>query len=118
MAILSETWKIWHQADLSATTWDYATAIPNSTWAEVWIQLCERGSAAGTYRVALRNAGAALADDHYVRYDVVLAALGVPEIGPFMVGPKTIIGVYSANADVSVTIHGKFKLKAADIISP
>jgi hypothetical protein len=51
-------------------------AVPSSTSAVVsTITVCNRASAARTYRIAIKPAtGTTLADEHYIAYDVAIAA--------------------------------------------
>ena len=108
----------WFQQDMSATTVHSAAAIPSNTWAKVTIQFCDLGASAGTVRVAISPAGAALAAEHYIYYDYVLASAGIVTIKDVDVQPRAVIRVYSANADVTCNIWGEFKEKTTSLISP
>lgn len=93
------------QAAPAATT--VATLHTAGQPAFAQIIVCNRSSTPATYRVALRKAGATLADQHYVAYDAPLkgnetrtlsftAALAVTDV----------ISVYASTANVSFTAQG------------
>ena len=49
--------------------------VPASTSAVLsTLTVCNRGSAVATYRIAVRPAGAAIANQHYIVFDSVIAA--------------------------------------------
>lgn len=67
-------YKVLGQVATAATTDTTLYTVPSATQVVVSsIVVCNRGSAA-TYRIALRPNGATLANEHYLAYDVTVAA--------------------------------------------
>ena len=72
---MSETLKVLGQSAPAATTDTNIYTVPTSRAAVVSsLTVCNRNAAEGTFRVAVRPAGAAIADQHYSYYDATLAA--------------------------------------------
>lgn len=69
------TYKVLGQSAPSATTATTLYTVPSATSAIVsTINICNRSSSADTFRIAVRPAGAALANSHYLAYDVSIPA--------------------------------------------
>ena len=67
------TYKVLGQSNPSATTATTLYTVPSATASIVsTVTICNQTATAGTYRVAVRPAGASLAAQHYVAYDVSL----------------------------------------------
>jgi hypothetical protein len=60
----------------AATTMEELYAVPSSTSAVVsTITICNRSTSSRTYRIAIKpTTGTTLADEHYIAYDVPIAA--------------------------------------------
>ena len=71
------------------------------------ITVANRSAAAKTYRIAIRPAGATLANQHYIAYDVPVAA---NDTTPLTLGitltATDVITVYASTADLSFGIFG------------
>lgn len=71
------------------------------------ITVCNRSATARTYRIAVRPAGATLANQHYIAYDVTVAA---NDTTPLTLGitlqATDVITVYASTADLSFGIFG------------
>jgi len=68
-------YKVLGQSAPSATTDTTLYTVPASTSAVVsTISVCNRDTGSGTFRIAIRPAGASIANQHYVVYDAALAA--------------------------------------------
>jgi hypothetical protein len=71
------------------------------------IVVCNRSGSVTTYRIAVRPAGAAIADEHFLAHDVVVGAadsttltLGVT------LSASDVITVYSLTTDLSFSVFG------------
>ena len=71
------------------------------------ITVANRSSSSTTYRIAIRPAGATLANQHYIAYDVTLLAndTTVLTIGVTLAATD-VVTVYASTADLSFNIFG------------
>ena len=105
---MASTYKVLAQSAPSATTNTDAYTVGSGKSAVVsTITVCNRSASAATYRIAIRPLGATLANQHYIAYDVALAAndttaltLGVT------LGATDVVTVYASTADLSFGIFG------------
>lgn len=71
------------------------------------ITVANRAATAATYRIAIRPAGATLANQHYIAYDVAVAA---NDTTPITVGVSLqatdVVTVYASTANLSFGIFG------------
>ncbi len=105
---MATTYKVLGQSAPSATTDTTLYTVPASTQAVVSsIIVCNRSATAITYRVAVRPAGAAIANQHYVAYDVALAANdSVALTLGLTIDATDVITVRASTADSSVSAYG------------
>ena len=80
--------------------------VPQKTLATVRVLIANRGAGTPGYRVAVRPLGAAIANQHYIAFDVALAANGKDNTTPFEVGETDIVTVRATDANVSFTVTG------------
>ncbi len=60
-----------------------------------------------TYRVAAQQAGAALANQHYLAYDAPIAALDTVALSlGITLGNTDVISVYTSNSNLSFSVFG------------
>jgi len=105
---MASTYKVLAQSAPSATTNTDAYTVGSGKTAVVsTITVCNRSAVAVTYRIAIRPLGATIANQHYIAYDVALAAndttaltLGVT------LGSTDVVTVYASTADLSFGIFG------------
>lgn len=72
---MPSSYKVLGQSAPSATTDTTLYTVPSATDTVVsTITVSNRGSASGTFRIAVRPAGAAIANQHYVVFDAPCAA--------------------------------------------
>ena len=72
---MATTYKVLGQSAPSATTNTNLYTVPADTQTVVSsIVIANRNSASATYRIAVRPAGATLANQHYIAFDVSAAA--------------------------------------------
>lgn len=96
------------QSNPSATTATTLYTVPSSTSTVVsTISVCNQASTAGTFRIAVRPAGAALAAQHYVAYDTPIAAndtialtLGIT------LATTDVLTIYASSATMSFHAYG------------
>ena len=71
------------------------------------LSICNRSATATSFRVAIRPAGAAVADEHYLYHDMPLAGNDtfVATIG-FTLAATDVVSVYAALATLSFQVFG------------
>jgi hypothetical protein len=71
------------------------------------VVICNRGAAAGSFRIAVRPNGNALANQHYIAYDSPI--LGNETVS-FSIGMTVdaddLVVVYASSADMTFTLFG------------
>lgn len=105
---MTETIKVLGQSAPSATTLTTLYTVPGSTSTVVsTVTACNRASTVATFRVAVRPAGAAIANQHYLYYDVSLpgnstfaATIGVT------LATTDVVSVYASSANLSFNLFG------------
>lgn len=106
---MASNYKVLGQAALTAETNTDVYTVPSATQAVVsTIVIANRDSSANTFRIAVRPAGATIANEHYIAYDVAIPAndsttltLGVT------LGATDILTVYGgASSALSANIFG------------
>ena len=105
---MATTYKVLGQSALSATTnTDVYTVGAGKQAVVSSITICNRGALAATYRIAVRPDGAALANQHYIVYDVAIAAndTTVLTIG-LTLGDTDVVTAYASTANLSIGVFG------------
>lgn len=104
---MANTYKILGQVSPSATTATTAYTVGAGKSAVVnTIAVCNRG-AAGSFRIAVRPAGATLANQHYVVYDTAIGANDTINPGlTLSLSATDVVTVYASSADFSFTLSG------------
>ena len=105
---MATTYKVLGQSNPSATTATTLYTVPASTQAVVsTIVIANLTSTAATFRIAVRVAGAALANSQYVAYDITVGAsdstaltLGVT------LNATDVLTVYASTANLTFTAFG------------
>lgn len=105
---MATAYKVLGQSAPSATTATTLYTVPSATETVVsTIVIANRAASAGSYRIAIRPDGATLANEHYLAYDVAIAAndstaltLGIT------INASDVITVYASSADMSFTAFG------------
>ena len=105
---MAETIKVLGQSAPAATTPANVYTVPSATSAVVsTIVIANRAATAGSFRLSVRPAGATQANEHYLAYDVPIAAndsttltLGIT------VDATDVITVYASSADMSFNVFG------------
>ena len=105
---MATTYKVLGQSNPSATTATSLYTVPSATSTVVsTITVCNQASTAGSFRIAIRPAGASLAAQHYVAYDTPIAAndtialtLGVT------LATTDVVTIYASSASMSFNAYG------------
>lgn len=101
-------YKVLGQSAPSATTATTLYTVPAATSAVISsIVIANRDTTAGTYRIAIRPGGAALANQHYIAYDVTVGASDstVLTLG-ITLATTDVITVYASSANQSFSAYG------------
>lgn len=102
------TYKVLGQSNPSATTATSLYTVPSSTSAVCsTITICNQAGTAGTFRIAVRPAGATLSAEHYIAYDTSIPANDVltMTIG-ITLATTDVITVYASSANMSFNLFG------------
>jgi hypothetical protein len=105
---MANAYKVLGQSAPAATTATALYTVPAATEAVVsTIVIANRAATAGSFRLSVRPNGATQADEHYLAYDVPIAAndsttltLGIT------VDATDVITVYASSADMSFNVFG------------
>jgi glucose-6-phosphate dehydrogenase assembly protein OpcA len=101
-------YKVLGQSNPSATTATSLYTVPSATSTVVsTITVCNQSSSAGTYRIAVRPAGASLAAQHYLAYDVAIAGNDTTALTlGITLATTDVITVYASSASMSFSAFG------------
>jgi hypothetical protein len=105
---MAYAYKVLAQSAPSATTNTDVYTVGSGKQAIVSsITVANRSANSTTYRIAIRPAGATLANQHYIAYDVALAAndTTILTIGVTLAATD-VVTVYASTADLSFNIFG------------
>lgn len=105
---MATTYKVLGQVNPSATTATTAYTVPSATEAIIsTITVANLGASAATYRIAIRPDGEALANKHYVAYDVTVGALDTTTITlGITLNASDVVTVYASTATMAFNIFG------------
>jgi len=101
-------YKVLGQSNPAATTAANLYTVPSATEAIVsTISVCNKGSTSATFRIAVRPAGATLANEHYIAYDVAITGNNSTFITVGITLAATdIITIYSSTSTISFSAFG------------
>ena len=105
---MATTYKVLAQSAPTATTDTNAYTVPSSTSAVVsTIVVANRAASPATYRIAVRPAGATLANQHYIAFDLNVGdsdsttlTLGIT------LATTDVVTVYASTANLSFNVFG------------
>jgi glucose-6-phosphate dehydrogenase assembly protein OpcA len=102
------TYKVLGQSAPSATTLTTLYTVPASTSTVVsTITIANLANASATFRIAVRPAGASIANQHYIAYDVTIAALDTLTLTLGVTLATTdVISVYASTATMAFAAYG------------
>ena len=106
---MASAFSVLGQVNPAATTLTTLYTVPASTQAVCsTLVVCNQGGGAGTFRVAVRPAGAVVAAKHYLAYDTAIAANAVVT---FTIGitleATDIVSVYASSTTMSFSLFGQ-----------
>jgi glucose-6-phosphate dehydrogenase assembly protein OpcA len=105
---MAEIFKILGQSAPAATTNTSLYTVPAATNAVVsTIVVANRSATAATYRIAIRPNGAALANSHYIAFDVTVGGSDSTNLTlGLTLNAGDIVTVYSGNANLTFSAFG------------
>jgi hypothetical protein len=105
---MAYTYKVLAQSAPSATTNTDVYTVGSGKQAIVsTITVANRSASARSYRIAVRPAGASIADEHYIAYDVIVGANDTIALTLGITLTATdVVTVYASTADLSFGIFG------------
>ena len=105
---MANAYKVLGNINPSATTATTLYTVPSSTSTIVsTLNICNKAATAGTFRIAVRPAGAALAATQYVAYDTAIPANDSIALTIGMTLATTdVITVYASSASMSFIAFG------------
>ena len=105
---MATNYKVLGQSAPSATTATTLYTVPSATEAVIsTIFVCNRGTDAATYRIAVRPNGATLANEHYIAYNVLILGSTSTAITVGVTMDATdVLTVYASSADLSFNVFG------------
>lgn len=105
---MATTYKVLGQSAPSATTNTDVYTVPAATTAVLsTIVVANRAATSATYRIAVRPDGAALANQHYIAYDVTVGASDSTTITLGITMDATdVLTVYASTANLSFNVFG------------
>jgi glucose-6-phosphate dehydrogenase assembly protein OpcA len=105
---MATTYKVLGQSNPSATTATTLYTVPSATQAVVsTIVIANLAATSATFRIAVRVAGATLANSQYVAYDVTVGASDSTALTlGITLGAADVVTVYASTANLTFTAFG------------
>jgi hypothetical protein len=105
---MAYTYKVLAQSAPSAVTnTDIYTVGSGKTSIISTMTVCNRGTSSATYRIAVRPAGATLANQHYIAYDAVVAGNDTTALTiGLTVSASDVVTIYTSSANISFGLFG------------
>jgi glucose-6-phosphate dehydrogenase assembly protein OpcA len=105
---MANVYKVLAQSNPSATTATTLYTVPSSTSSVIsTITVCNQAASAGSFRIAVRPAGATLEAKHYVAYDVAIAANDTTALTLGLTLATTdVVTIYASSATMSFNAYG------------
>lgn len=102
------TYKVLGQSNPAATTATTLYTVPSSTSTVCsTITICNQSATAGTFRVAIRPAGATLAAEHYISYDTTVPGNDTVSLTiGITLAATDVITVYASSTSISFNLFG------------
>jgi hypothetical protein len=104
---MATTYKVLGQSNPAATTATTLYTVPSATSTVVSTLVVANLGISGTYRIAIRPAGATLANQHYISYDGALNAndsitwtLGIT------LATTDVVTIYASNTSFAFSLFG------------
>jgi len=101
--------KILGQSNPSAATLTDCYTVPSATSAVISsLVVCNRSTTATSFRIAIRKAGASIANEHYIYYDVMIGGNDtfIATVG-ITLEATDVVSVYATLATLSFNLFGQ-----------
>ena len=105
---MATTYKVLGQSNPSATTLTTLYTVPSATQAVVSsIVIANLAASSATFRIAVRPAGASIANSQYIAYDITVGASDstVLTLG-LTLGATDVLSVYASTSTVTFSAYG------------
>ena len=101
-------YKVLGQSNPSATTLTTLYTVPSAKSAVCsTLSVCNQAASSGTYRVAVRPAGEAIATKHYVVYDATIPANSTDTLTiGITLATTDVVSVYASSTSFSFNLYG------------
>lgn len=105
---MATSYKVLAQSAPSATTNTDVYTVPSATETVIsTIVIANRASSVATYRIAIRPDAAALANQHYIAYDITVGASDSTTLTlGLTLNAADVVTVYASTANLSVSLFG------------
>lgn len=105
---MATAYKVLGQEAPAATTDTTLYTVPSATETVIsTIFICNRGTTAATYRVAIRPDGDTLANEHYIAFDASVAAKeSIAITTGITLDAADVVTVRASTADLSFNVFG------------
>lgn len=105
---MATTYKVLGQSNPAATTATTLYTVPSATQAVIsTIVIANLTSSAATFRIAVRVAGATLANSQYVAYDITVGASDSTALTlGITLNATDVVTVYASTANLTFTAFG------------
>ena len=105
---MATSYKVLGQSAPSATTNTDVYTVPSATEAIIsTIVVCNRDASSATYRIAIRPNGVAVANQHYIAYNVTVGASDSTTITlGITLDASDVVTVYGSTANLSFSVFG------------
>lgn len=105
---MASTYKVLAQSAPSATTnTDVYTVGSGKSAVVSTLTVANRAATSATYRIAVRPAGATLANQHYIAYDVTVPANDTISLTlGITLAATDVVTVYASTANLSINLFG------------
>ena len=101
-------YKVLGQSAPSATTETTLYTVPAATSAVIsTLVIANRAATQGTFRLSIRPAGASLANQHYLAYDVIVGAADSTTLTlGITLAATDVVSIYASTANFSFNLFG------------
>ncbi len=105
---MAQAYKVLAQSAPSATTnTDLLTVGAGKSVVVSTLSVCNRGTSAATYRVAIRPSGTSIANQHYIIYDANILPKDTATLSVgFTLATTDVVTIYASSANLSFSIFG------------
>jgi hypothetical protein len=105
---MATVYKVLGQSATSATTLTNLYTVPAGTSAVIsTLVVANRAATSATYRIAIRPAGATLANEHYIAYDVTVAGADSTTLTlGITLAATDVVTIYASTANLSFSVFG------------